>query len=86
MPWSKGQSGNPKGRPPKEQCVTDLLRHKLEADGHKKMNAVVDKLYAMAMAGDVTAIKMIVDRIDGKLPESSKVETSGETTVHVIRS
>lgn len=32
MPWSKGKSGNPKGRPPKSRALTDVL----EAAGRKK--------------------------------------------------
>ncbi len=26
IPWTKGQSGNPAGRPPKGKCIPDLLR------------------------------------------------------------
>lgn len=43
MPWSKGTSGNPKGRPPKTRALTDVLeaagrkRDKLKASDVKQM-------------------------------------------------
>lgn len=72
--WEKGQSGNPKGRPPKEYCFTDLIKEQgnlkdvTVQDGEKisRKDALITKLWAMAMGGDVAAMKYLMDRVDGK--------------------
>ncbi len=72
MPWSKGQSGNPKGSKP-EKMVRDAIKVALsveEKDGNgnkvKRLRIVAEQLVKKAMDGDITAIKEIADRIDGK--------------------
>jgi hypothetical protein len=52
----KGQSGNPAGRPKQESA---LIRQELA----KHSEAVIEKLLDKALDGDLTAIKMILDRI-----------------------
>lgn len=52
----KGQSGNPAGRPKQESA---LIRQELA----KHSEAVIEKLLDKALDGDITAIKMILDRI-----------------------
>lgn len=52
----KGQSGNPAGRPKQESA---LIRQELAKHGE----AVIKKLLDKALEGDLTAIKMILDRI-----------------------
>jgi len=72
--WEPGQSGNPNGRPKKEYCLTDILKAQgnLEdieiKDGTKitRKQAVAKKLWALAMGGDVAALKYLFDRIDGR--------------------
>lgn len=60
-PWKPGQSGNPNGRPPKGEALTDILREKVDKD------AIAEKLIQMAMEkGDIVALRYIYDRIDGK--------------------
>lgn len=77
MPFTKGQSGNPAGRPPKNQELTNLLRvalsHKGE-DGIPLRKAMTEKLAQMAAGGDLDAIKVVLERIDGKVPETRVVE------------
>ena len=73
-PFKPGQSGNPAGRPKKEYCLTDILKEQgsLEDVTTEKgeiinrKQAVARKLWAMAMGGDVIALKYLYDRIDGK--------------------
>ena len=72
-PFKKGQSGNPRGRPPKEYCLTDILKEQgnledVETKEGKiaRKEAIARKLWSMAMDGDVQALKYLYDRVDGK--------------------
>ena len=69
--WEPGQSGNPGGRPPKEQALTDLLKQKADKE---RLSAL---LLEMAYKGDLQALKYVYDRIDGKPRET--LETIIET-------
>ena len=62
--WKKGQSGNPNGRKPKGQTLTDVLGDKLDP------SALADVLIKMAQEGDLGALKTIYDRVDGKAIET----------------
>lgn len=57
--WAPGQSGNPKGRPPKERALTPTLERKLDPE------LLADKLIELINAGDLAAIKYAYDRIEG---------------------
>ena len=61
--WIAGQSGNPGGRPPKEQALTDLLKEKADK------NELVDRLLEWSKE-DSTILRYIFDRIDGKPRET----------------
>lgn len=64
--FQPGQSGNPSGRP--KALLTDVLREALEArdeEGRSKRELIAEKLLALAMDGDVAAIRYIYDRCDG---------------------
>jgi len=56
--WLPGQSGNPAGRP--KLPITTLLKE-------KDPRPLADKLYQMACKGDIKAIDVILDRIEGKV-------------------
>lgn len=76
--FQPGQSGNPAGRPKKGTALADLLATALKAkgdDGIPKRKAVIDTLIKLALAGDLDAIKVILDRVDGKVVE--RLEHSG---------
>jgi hypothetical protein len=76
--WRPGQSGNPKGRPPKGVALTDLLRAKLDdidpVTGRNLRELMVEKLSILALAGDLDAMKVILDRTDGKVPDLHTVD------------
>lgn len=57
-PFKPGQSGNPGGRP-KSRALTDALEQTI--DKHE----LAEKLWALALSGDMQAIKYIYDRIEG---------------------
>lgn len=78
MPWKPGQSGNPKGRPPKDQTMTDALT--LQAPKEQ----IAAKLIEMALEGNVAAIKYIYDRIDGAPRQALEVSGEQEKPVPLI--
>lgn len=61
------------GRPPKEKSFANMLniaiKEAIEGTDKTKLRAVADALVDKAMAGDVTAIKEVADRLDGKVPQ-----------------
>jgi hypothetical protein len=68
--WKPGESGNPAGRPKGSLSLTDILRRQLQEtlqDGSKleKAEALVAKLIAVASGGDMQAMKLILDRLEG---------------------
>lgn len=77
MPFQPGQSGNPGGRR-KEKPYRDALRKVLaeqlgsiDPDEPKtKLEGVIRAHVAKALAGDVTAIQHIAERMDGKVPQA----------------
>ena len=82
MPFEKGTSGNPAGRPPKKQSLTELLNDYGDQPADDKLSrkeALAAKVWELSLAGDMTAIRYIYDRIDGKpLPaQESQVQEGG---------
>jgi len=70
--WKKGQSGNPNGRKPKGETLTDALRQSIDPTD------IATKLKELADDGDLGALKYIYDRIDGK-----PVETINQTVKNI---
>ena len=72
--WKPGQSGNPKGRPPKARCLTDCLRDVLaetvEVRGQRltKAQVIASILLGKAIRGSMDAIRLIFDRTEGRPP------------------
>jgi hypothetical protein len=71
---SRGQSGNPSGRP--RAVLSQALRVAIArfdpADPLARPNAqrIADKLVALAVAGNLEAIKLAFDRVEGKPRQS----------------
>lgn len=69
--FKPGQSGNPAGRP-KSAILSDAYRRKLaevdESDPDKRTYAevIADQMILKAKEGDVSAIREIADRVEGK--------------------
>jgi len=67
---------NPRGSKPdklmRDAIVLELKREAIDADGKptRKLDLVAAKLVAIAMEGDMQAIKEINDRADGKVPQA----------------
>lgn len=64
--------GRPPGAQNKDKPFRDALRLAInEADGdNKRLRRVAEKLIDRAIEGDVSAIKEIGDRLDGKVAQS----------------
>ena len=81
----KGRSGNPSGRP-KNQTFTKELRAFMSGIdpvmGVQRLEYIVNILFAKACEGDIKAIQMIMNRVDG-LP-TQHVETKTYDTIKVI--
>jgi len=63
--WKPGQSGNPKGRP-KKRFIDDYLRERLAAKRGTAARALVERLIAAGLNGDVSAHKLIYERTCGR--------------------
>lgn len=79
--WEPGQSGNPAGRPKKGMALTDILAEKVDKE------AIAERLIELAMErGDITALKYIYDRIDGKPVETVNNYTEqAPTRIDLVR-
>ncbi len=61
--FKKGQSGNPKGRPPKGSAIAERIRSALtDADWLE----IIQKATEQAKAGDKAARDFLLDRTEGK--------------------
>lgn len=73
MAFQKGQSGNPAGRPPGTKLLGPIIRRILEEPDARKgtlnHDLIAQRLITMAKAGDLDAIKVVLDRVDGKVAQ-----------------
>lgn len=91
--WKKGVSGNPRGRPKKEDCLTSLLREEIQkicsADRESRTwkQLVVRATLQLAMKGNATALKEVWERLDGKVLHKEQVqlgEDGKQITISVV--
>jgi hypothetical protein len=78
--WKPGQSGNPKGRPKGrifEARIRKILQETDDASGMTFEELIVRALVDAARFGDVKAIREVLDRTDGKVPDA-KPESSDD--------
>lgn len=85
MPFTKGNSGNPGGRgtdkPWREALRRALARKAGKGKGvDQSLELVADKVVELALSGDVSCIKEIGDRLDGKAHQSSTVTVTNVRT------
>ena len=83
--FQPGQSGNPGGRPKGYVRFGDTLKRllaKTDRRNKTQMEKVAERVVAMALKGDMDAIRWIADRTDGKVAQ--QVNVSSEQTVHVV--
>ncbi|MBI3896608.1 MAG: hypothetical protein HY313_11830 [Acidobacteria bacterium] len=87
--WKKGVSGNPHGRPKKQDSLTSLLRDEIAkicpADREKRTwkELIVRATLQLAMKGNSTALKEVWERLDGKILQTGKVQLGNEEPVTI---
>lgn len=70
--WKEGQSGNPKGRPPKGHSITETIRAMMDERPEIK-KALAAKVLQMASEGDITAMKTIWNYLDGMPTQKQEI-------------
>ena len=87
MPFEKGKSGNPGGRP-RELVWRDAIHLAVKriADGGevRQLDLLADRLVAAALDGDLYALREIGDRLDGKAMQAIAVEGDAPVIPHKI--
>lgn len=76
--WKPGQSGNPKGRPPRPSFL-DVLAHELGEP--EDLKAIVQKYLALCKKGDLKALIDLADRLDGKATQRTEYAASDGTEI-----
>lgn len=71
--------GNKPDKLMRDALIIALNREAQSADGKptKKLSMVAEALVNKAVDGDVPAIREILDRVDGRVPQETKNEHSG---------
>ena len=78
--WKKGESGNPLGRPKKQENLTLLLQKEVQkicpADRAKRTYGalVVQATLRLAMKGNAAALNEVWNRLDGKVLQKGTVQ------------
>ena len=79
--WKKGQSGNPEGRPTGGISLVERLKAYLRRNPGEA-EAIIVALVKEGRLGNIIATKELLDRIDGKVVETHKIE--GEMPIKIL--
>lgn len=83
MPFVKGESGNPGGRP-KSKVFREALREEIAASGDdmSQLRKIARVLLDKAEAGDIQAVREIADRLDGKPSQEADISLDALLTMN----
>ena len=79
--FERGQAANPDGRNAFGVKVSAILKRRLsetlpDMDNQTIAEAVAEKLITMALAGDLNALKELIDRTEGRTPQTVDMDVS----------
>lgn len=81
--FQPGESGNPAGRPVGSVSIVEAIKRKLQdvdpVSKRKYLDLVVDAMFVKAVAdNDVSMLKDLTDRVDGKAPQKVEMDLNGQ--------
>ena len=76
-----GTTANPNGRPPDSVSLVTILKRRLR-ERPEDADAIINSLIQMGKTRELGAIKELLDRIDGKVAETHRIE--GELPIKLI--
>ena len=86
--WVKGTSGNPNGRPKNEFALNEHIKTlaNIPVGRSKKtmLESVVHRVYQEALAGNMTAVNFLADRILGKPNQSIGIKDTTDEPIKVF--
>ena len=88
--FKKGSVGNPNGRPPKGETITELVKEYLNKQAPTKdkltyKDLFVKKVLEKAYKGDMQAIKLLWNYIDGMPLQKQLLDHDGEINLNLIK-
>lgn len=66
-------------------AVMRAVHREMEKGGSKRLEMLADRLVAKALEGDVSALKEIGDRLDGKPTQAIAGDPAEPLTVRIVR-
>lgn len=80
--WSKGKSGNPKGRPSSGMSLTELMKAHLEKipEGSEVSykEAFISKVFARAYEGNEVYVKLVWNYVEGMPKQATDITSGGK--------
>lgn len=88
--FQKGESGNPNGRPSGaslQMAIRRLAEMSLPRNASRSyVEAVAERLWNKALRGDIRAIRIVLERIDGKVVQPVDVTMPGPALTTIAKS
>ena len=81
MPFEAGVSGNPAGRPKNAKRFGEALDRAIAQDEGKQLRKAAESLLNLAANGEMSAIKELADRLDGKSHQSMDIGNPDGTSI-----
>ena len=72
--FKPGQSGNPSGKPKGTISLVSAIKKRLR-DNPEEVNEIITGFLKNAKAGDVQAMKVLLDRVDGPIVQKAEIKT-----------